>query len=152
MSSSLTSYRKSSGSDNANGYSIWDLILYGIWYRIWDLISLAIGYGAPPTTSSIRANHNMPAISSTDTHVDNVSNGYNTIVGVGEESSRIQAWLSPLEPHRKHQHLSGSRLAGIGDWFLHRTEFGSWSKGGDGSEIPNLLFYGGQGVGKTYIR
>jgi len=95
----------------------------------------------------------MPTINSIDTNVGNVTDSYNTtIIGVGEESLRIQAWLSPLEPHSKHKYLSSSRLAGIGDWFLHRTELESWSKGGDCTEIPTLLLYGGQGVGKTYIR
>ena len=73
-------------------------------------------------------------------------------VGANEESLRIQAWLSPLEPHRRHQDVSNRRLDGVGDWVLQRSEFKSWYKGKDGSGISTLLCYGGQGVGKTHIR
>ena len=57
-------------------------------------------------------------------NVGNVSNSYNTInVGVDEESSRIQAWLSPLEPEIGHRYVSNHRLDGVGDWVLRRNEF-----------------------------
>ena len=84
----------------------------------------------------------------------NVSNSYNNTVNVGvsEEFMRIQAWLSPLEPNRRHQDVSNRRLDGIGDWVLQRNEFDSWRKSRDGSDSPALLCYGGQGVGKTHIR
>jgi len=88
-----------------------------------------------------------------NTNVGNVSNSYNTInVGVDEESLPIRAWLSPLEPGRRHRDVSNRRLDGIGDWVLHRDEFESWHRGLDGSGGPTLLCYGGQGVGKTFIR
>ena len=87
------------------------------------------------------------------TNVGNVSNSYNTInVGIDEESLRIQAWLSPLEPHTRHQDVRNRRLDGVGEWVLRRSEFESWRKGRDGSVNPTLLCYGVQGVGKTYIR
>ena len=73
-------------------------------------------------------------------------------MGANEESLRIQAWLSPLEPHRRHQDVSNRRLDGVGDWVLQRSEFKSWYKSQDGSGNPTLLCYGGQGVGKTHIR
>jgi len=87
------------------------------------------------------------------TNVGNVSNSYNTIkVGQDEESLRIQAWLSPLEPYGRHQDVSNRRLDGVGDWVLQRNEFRSWHRGQEGSEDPTLLCCGGQGVGKTFIR
>ena len=88
-----------------------------------------------------------------NSNVGNVSNSYNTInVGTGEESLRIQEWLSPLEPNKRHQDVKNSRLEGVGEWVLRRSEFESWCKSQDGSVNPTLLCYGGQGVGKTYIR
>ena len=89
-----------------------------------------------------------------NTHVGNVSDSYNTTINVGldEESLRIQAWLSPLEPHRRHQDVRDRRLDGVGDWVLMRNEFEAWLGTQDGSVGATLLCYGGQGVGKTYIR
>ena len=86
-------------------------------------------------------------------NVGNVSNSYNTInMGVDEGSSRIQAWLSPLEPEIRHRAVSRGRMDGVGDWVLRRNEFETWCGSQDGSGDPTLLCYGGQGVGKTFIR
>ena len=96
--------------------------------------------------STTRTDHRM-------TNVGNVSNSYNTInVGIDEESLRIQEWLSPLEPHKRHQDVRNRRLDGVGEWVLRRSEFESWREGLDNSGDHTLLCYGGQGVGKTYIR
>ena len=73
-------------------------------------------------------------------------------MGADDESLRIQAWLSPLKPDIRHQYVREGRLAGVGDWVLRRDEFESWCRGQDGSGDPTLLCYGGQGVGKTFIR
>ena len=43
-------------------------------------------------------------------------------------------------------------MDGVGDWVLHRNEFKSWSESQDGLGNPTLLCYGGQGIGKTFIR
>ena len=86
-------------------------------------------------------------------NVGNVSNSYNTInLGADDESSRIQAWLSPLEPEIRHRYVRNHRLDGIGDWVLQRDEFEAWCRSQDSSGDPTLLCYGGQGVGKTFIR
>lgn len=93
-----------------------------------------------------------------NTNVGNVSNSNNTTintsinVGADQESWWIQTWLSPLEPHKRHDDLSHQRVDGIGDWVIGRSEFESWSKGQDGAVDPTLLCYGDPGVGKTYIR
>ena len=91
---------------------------------------------------------------SSNTNFANVSNSYNhTInVGVSEESLWIQAWLSPLEPHARHQDVRNRRLDGVGEWVLQKHDFESWRKSEDGTGNPTLLCYGDQGVGKTYIR
>ena len=103
-----------------------------------------------------RADHRMTntIYGHSNSNVGNVSNNYNNTINVGieEESLRIQAWLSPLEPYKRHQDVRKRRLDGVGEWVLRRSEFESWRKSQDGSVNPALLCYGDQGVGKTYIR
>jgi len=98
------------------------------------------------TSNSIHGDSNQ--------NIGNVSNTYNNItnVGVSEESSRIQAWLSPLEPLARHQDVRNRRLDGVGDWVLVKDEFESWRKSRNGSVNRIVLCYGDQGAGKTYIR
>ena len=97
--------------------------------------------------------NNIHGDSNNFTNVGNVSNSYNTIsVGVDEESLRIQSWLSPLEPEIRHRDISNGQLDGVGEWVLQRDEFESWYGSQDGCGDPTLLCYGGQGVGKTFIR
>jgi len=98
------------------------------------------------TSNSIHGHSNQ--------NIGNVLNSYNhTInVGIGEESLRIQTWLSPLEPHARHQDVRNRRLDGVGDWVLEKDEFESWRKSQDGSVNRTVLCYGDQGAGKTYIR
>ena len=109
-------------------------------------------YGISHTSTDNSTTNNVHG--SSNKNFANVSNSYNhTInVGVGEESARIQAWLSPLEPYARHQDVRNRRLDGVGDWVLKKNEFDSWRKSKDGSENPTLLCYGDQGAGKTYIR
>ena len=103
-----------------------------------------------------RTDHNMSNTihGHSNQNVGNMSNIYNNTInmGVSEESGRIQAWLSPLEPHARHQDVRNRRLDGVGEWVLQRDEFESWSKGQDSSVNRTLLCYGFQGAGKTYIR
>ena len=88
-----------------------------------------------------------------NTNAGTVSRSWNnTYCGPSEENLLIQAWLSPLDPYKRHHDVRNLRLDGIGDWVLKRREFESWYVGRDGSEKPILLFYGTQGIGKTYIR
>ena len=107
------------------------------------------------TLLSIRTDNRMTNISygHSNSNVGNVSNSYNTInVGIEEESLRIQEWLSPLEPYKRHQDVRNRRFDGVGEGVLRKSEFESWCKSQDGSANRTLLCYGGQGVGKTYIR
>jgi len=87
-------------------------------------------------------------------NIGNVLNSYNNAInmGISEEPLRIQTWLSPLEPHVRHQDVRNRRLDGVGDWVLEKNEFESWRVSQDGSGNPTLLCYGDQGAGKTYIR
>jgi len=120
-------------------------------YGGWSFSSDPRQYGISNTRTDHNLNNSIHGDS--NTNVGNVSHSYNTIkVGVNEESLRIYAWLSPLEPHRRHRDTSNRRFDGVGDWVLQRNEFESWRGNQDGSGNPTLLCYGGQGVGKTYIR
>ena len=91
---------------------------------------------------------------SSNTNNGNVSNSYNNItnLGIDEETLRIQEWLSPLDPNKRHQDVRNRRFDGVGEWVLQRSEFESWCESEDGSVNRTLLCYGGQGVGKTYLR
>ena len=108
-----------------------------------------------PRISNTRTDHNLTnnIHGDSNTNVGNVLNSYNTIINIGveEESSRIQTWLSPLAPDIRHRAISNRRLDGIGDWVLQRNEFGSWRESQGDLLDPTLLCYGGQGVGKTFI-
>jgi len=98
------------------------------------------------TSNSIHGDSNQ--------NIGNVLNSYNNTInlGVSEETLRIQTWLSPLEPHARHQDVRNRRLDGVGDWVREKNEFELWRMSRDGSGNPTLLCYGDQGAGKTYIR
>ena len=89
-----------------------------------------------------------------NTNAGTVSRSWNNTFycGPSEENLVIQAWLSPLDPYKRHQEVRNLRLDGIGDWVLKTNEFESLYLGLDGSEKSVLLCYGSQGVGKTFIR
>ena len=71
-----------------------------------------------------------------------------------DEKSQILAWLSPLEPRKRHQDIQTCRVEGVGDWFFETEEYRNWFNGihGDQPDGSALFCYGGPGVGKTYIR
>ena len=76
-----------------------------------------------------------------NSNVGNFSYSYhNTInVGIEEESLRIQEWLSPLKPHKRHRDVRNGRLEGVGEWVLRRSEFESWCMSQDESVDRTLL-------------
>ena len=89
---------------------------------------------------------------------DNVNSFNNTNVWntytVADERSEILAWLSPLEPQRRHHDIKTRRVDEVGDWLLQTEEYRSWVGGihmGE-SDGAALFCYGGPGVGKTFIR
>src|SRR5205807_10227144 len=85
-------------------------------------------------------------------HVNHVSN--NITVNPIDDDSKLLAWLSPLEPHVRHQDIRDQRVASVGDWLLETKEFRNWYNGSgeDESDHAALLCYGDPGVGKSYIR
>jgi len=81
---------------------------------------------------------------------NNVLNNYT----VADEKSEILAWLSTLEPQRRHHDIRTRRADEVGDWLLQTEEYRNWSGGiraGD-SDGSALFCHGGPGVGKTFIR
>ncbi|KAF8462619.1 hypothetical protein BDZ91DRAFT_645314, partial [Kalaharituber pfeilii] len=65
---------------------------------------------------------------------------------------KLLAWLSPLEPQKRHQDIKNSRLENTGKWILQSDQFQEWIKGQSKSESNQVLgCYGEPGVGKTVI-
>ena len=80
----------------------------------------------------------------------NISGSFNT--HMSDEDAQIKHWLSPLEPHKRHQGVRSDRFDGIGDWLLETREFREW-RGSEGEADKAVLFCSGNpGVGKTYLR
>ena len=96
--------------------------------------------------------HIKDNINSFNTNVsfNNVSNNYTAT----DEKSEILAWLSPLEPQRRHQDIRTRRVNEVGDWLLRTEEYRNWLGGirGGKSNGSALFCYGDPGVGKTYMR
>ena len=81
----------------------------------------------------------------------NVSN--NITFTTPDDESKILTWLSPLEPHVRHQDICNRRVDSIGGWLLETKEFRDWYNGSkeNGSDHEALFCYGDPGVGKSYI-
>ena len=86
----------------------------------------------------------------TNISLNNVPNNFT----MADEKSEILAWLSPLEPQRRHQDIRTRRVDEVGDWLLQTEEYRNWFGGIRGGKPDGsaLFCYGGPGVGKTYIR
>ena len=69
-----------------------------------------------------------------------------------DDRYQILQWLSPLEPQKRHQHLRGNRLEGVGQWIFQTNEFKRWDTREDGSSHSVLFCHGDPGVGKTHLR
>jgi len=98
---------------------------------------------------------NMAQKSSQNLNIADNVNSFNNFINVNtvisDEDNQIRGWLSPLEPHQRHQGVRTERLDGVGEWFLETNEFREWSDG-DGGSLERVLFCsGGPGVGKTYL-
>ncbi|KAI5818441.1 hypothetical protein BZA77DRAFT_342841 [Pyronema omphalodes] len=71
------------------------------------------------------------------------------IESVDQEMESLLQWISPLEPHTRHQDIRSKRLKNIGKWFLESEIFRNWQ---DKSHEVNIFgCYGIPGAGKTFI-
>ena len=92
-------------------------------------------------------------------HINDNVNSFNNInvwnaYAVADERSEILAWLSPLEPQRRHHDIQTRRVDEVGGWLLQTQEYQNWFGGihvGE-SDGAALFCYGDPGVGKTFIR
>ena len=100
--------------------------------------------------SKMSQHHINDNINSFNSNVNNVWNNYTVV----DEKSEILAWLSPLEPQKRHHDIQSRRIGKVGDWLLQTEEYRDWLGGvcGAKSDGSALFCYGGPGVGKTYIR
>ena len=92
-------------------------------------------------------------------HINDNVNSFNNInvwntYTVANERSEILAWLSPLEPQRRHHDIKTRRVDEVGGRLLQTQEYQSWFGGIHVGESGGaaLFCYGGPGVGKTFIR
>jgi len=83
----------------------------------------------------------------------NNTNSFNNCV-VADDRPQPLAWLSPLEPRLRHQDIQERRVDNVGGWLMQTEEFRRWDSWSSGSKDDNavLFYYGGPGVGKTFIR
>ncbi|KAI5792255.1 hypothetical protein FPQ18DRAFT_305547 [Pyronema domesticum] len=72
---------------------------------------------------------------------------------VDNEIRQIMAWISPLEPHKRHQDIRQKRLEGTRNWFLLEPEFQKWRDSEpDDDSIGSILACSGiPGAGKSVI-
>ena len=85
-------------------------------------------------------------------HSGNITSSFNSYVYKSDKDAEIMRWLSPLEPHNRHQSVRTDRFGGMGGWLLEVQEFREWRSGEGGAENAVLFCSGNPGVGKTYLR
>ena len=81
-------------------------------------------------------------------------NSHNTTTNITYvyERSKLLNWLSPLQPHVRHNDVRARRQDGLGEWFLQADEFLGWRDGKDDFGKATLFCSGNPGVGKTFLR
>ena len=84
----------------------------------------------------------------------NNTNSNNTITNITyvNERAKLLNWLSPLQPHVRHNDVRGRRQDGIGGWFLQADEFLRWRDGKGEFDKATLFCSDNPGVGKTFLR
>ena len=79
------------------------------------------------------------------------SNNTTTNITYVNERTKLLNWLSPLQPHVRHNDVRARRQDGLGEWFLQTDEFLRWRDGGEFGKAT-LFCSGNPGVGKTFLR
>ena len=82
----------------------------------------------------------------------NINNSFNTTVNNSDHHTEIMRWLSPLEPHDRHNTVRINRHEGVGDWLLEIRAWREWREGKGGADKAVLFCSGDPGVGKTHLR
>jgi len=106
------------------------------------------------TTNSHNNNNTQYSNNADSFNITGSFNNNTVNIGATDERSKILAWLSPLEPHIRHEDIRTSRADNVGEWLLQTGEFQRWCNGTqDGGRSREVLFCcGDPGVGKTYLR
>ena len=111
-----------------------------------------------PINYTINSHNNTYFSHNVITDSFNTTGSFNTVVHVSidvtKERSEILAWLSPLEPRIRHQHLQTHRADNVGEWLLQTDEFQRWRSSArkEGPDHAILFCCGDPAVGKTYFR
>ena len=79
-------------------------------------------------------------------------NNTTTNITYADEKAKVLNWLSPLQPHVRHNDVRNRRQDGLGEWFLQTDEFLRWRDGEGESSKATLFCSGNPGVGKTFLR
>ena len=87
-------------------------------------------------------------------HSFNQINSHNTTTNITyvDERTKLLNWLSPLQPHVRHNDVRARRQDGLGEWFLQTNEFLRWRDGKGEFGKAALFCSGNPGVGKTFLR
>ncbi|KAF8461540.1 hypothetical protein BDZ91DRAFT_645013, partial [Kalaharituber pfeilii] len=66
---------------------------------------------------------------------------------------KLLTWLSPLEPHKRHQVVQASRVKDTGNWLLQSEQFQLWIEDETNHHQSSQVLgcFGEPGVGKTVI-
>ncbi|KAF8463340.1 hypothetical protein BDZ91DRAFT_661409, partial [Kalaharituber pfeilii] len=66
---------------------------------------------------------------------------------------KLLTWLSPLEPHKRHQAVQESRVKDTGNWLLESEQFRLWIEDKTNHHQSNQVLgcFGEPGAGKTVI-
>ena len=70
--------------------------------------------------------HNMSDNINSFNTTNYIVSNYST---VADERSEISAWLSPLEPQRRHGDIRTRRIDEVGDWLLQTEAYRNWFGG-----------------------
>ncbi|KAF8464666.1 hypothetical protein BDZ91DRAFT_821773 [Kalaharituber pfeilii] len=70
-----------------------------------------------------------------------------------ENMEKLLTWLSPLEPHKRHQAIQASRVKHTGTWLLQSEQFRLWIEGKTNQHRSGQILgcSGEPGAGKTVI-
>src|SRR5207302_10513907 len=83
----------------------------------------SVGYGNDSFNTNILNNNNNSF---------NTNNSNNSIwnITLTEDRSEILTWLSPLEPHLRHDDIKIRRVDNVGEWLLQTEQFQRWRSSG----------------------
>ena len=126
---------------------------FAIFFDFPKLYTFFIFYQNVPTNIMAQNTHMLSVtMGDGNVHSGNITSSFNSYVYKSDQDAEIMRWLSPLEPHNRHQSVRTERFGGVGGWLLEVKEFREWRSGEGAAENAVLFCSGNPGVGKTYLR